>query len=205
MPKHCETRRSMSSGTKQSISKNTNPVVEIVKNCNYCVELGSQLKLTLVGIHGQDIMDGNESNILSLVWQLMRAYTLSILSKLSHEDRQITDADIINWANAKLKECEKNSSLTSFEDKTLSDGQAIINLIDCVKVGSINYDLLQNTNTVEARLSNARYAISMARKAGAKVYALPEDIVDVKPKMMMTIFACLMIKDLETKQEQKGK
>ncbi|KAK3101951.1 hypothetical protein FSP39_007580, partial [Pinctada imbricata] len=172
---------------------------ERLENCNYCVELGSQLKLTLVGIHGQDIMEGN-----AFVWQLMRAYTLSILNKLSHEDRQFTDADIINWANAKLKECEKNSSFTSFEDKTLSDGRTIINLIDCVKVGSINYDFLQNATTDEARLSNARYAISMARKAGAEVYALPEDIVDVKPKMMMTIFACLMIKDLGPQQKQNG-
>lgn len=38
----------------------------------------------------------------------------------------------------------------------------------------------------------ARYAISMARKIGAKVYALPEDLVEVSPKMVMTIFACLM-------------
>lgn len=37
-----------------------------------------------------------------------------------------------------------------------------------------------------------RYAVSMARKIGAKVYALPEDLVEVNPKMVMTIFACLM-------------
>lgn len=37
----------------------------------------------------------------------------------------------------------------------------------------------------------------MARKIGAKVYALPEDIVEVKSKMVMTIFACLMICDLQ--------
>jgi hypothetical protein len=27
------------------------------------------------------------------------------------------------------------------------------------------------------------------------VYALPEDIVEVKPKMVMTVFACLMARD----------
>lgn len=37
-----------------------------------------------------------------------------------------------------------------------------------------------------------RYAVSMARKIGAKVYALPEDLVEINPKMVMTIFACLM-------------
>ena len=35
----------------------------------------------------------------------------------------------------------------------------------------------------------------MARRIGARVYALPEDIVEVKPKMVMTVFACLMSKD----------
>ena len=41
-------------------------------------------------------------------------------------------------------------------------------------------------------MANAKYAISMARKAGARVYALPEDITEVKQKMVMTVFACLM-------------
>lgn len=43
----------------------------------------------------------------------------------------------------------------------------------------------------------------MARKIGAKVYALPEDIVEVKPKMVMTIFACLMFKDLQVNKPQE--
>lgn len=40
--------------------------------------------------------------------------------------------------------------------------------------------------------STNRYAVSMARRIGARVYALPEDLVEVKPKMVMTVFACLM-------------
>lgn len=43
-------------------------------------------------------------------------------------------------------------------------------------------------------LQNAKYAISMCRKIGARVYALPEDLVEVKPKMCLTVFACLMIR-----------
>lgn len=43
----------------------------------------------------------------------------------------------------------------------------------------------------------------MARKIGAKVYALPEDIVEVKPKMVMTIFACLMLKDFQVNKTQE--
>lgn len=48
---------------------------------------------------------------------------------------------------------------------------------------------------LQERLSNAKYALSMGRKIGAKLYALPEDVVEVKPKMIMTIFACFMALD----------
>lgn len=48
---------------------------------------------------------------------------------------------------------------------------------------------------LQDHLANAKYAISMARKIGARVYALPEDITEVKPKMVMTVFACLMAMD----------
>lgn len=47
----------------------------------------------------------------------------------------------------------------------------------------------------QEKFTNAKYAISMARKIGARVYALPEDITEVKPKMVMTVFACLMALD----------
>ena len=48
---------------------------------------------------------------------------------------------------------------------------------------------------LQDKMSNAKYAISMSRKIGARVYALPEDLVEVKQKMVMTVFACLMVQD----------
>ncbi len=44
-------------------------------------------------------------------------------------------------------------------------------------------------------MDNAKLALALARKAGAAVYALHDDIIEVKPKMVMTIFACLMMLD----------
>ena len=71
-------------------------------------------------------------------------------------------------------------------------------------------------------LSNAKYAVNMARKIGAPVYALPEDIsevtkksflsltkifsikfplisstLQVKHKMVMTVYASLMLADMK--------
>lgn len=65
-------------------------------------------------------------------------------------------------------------------------------LIECQPTVCVN--LWKN---LQERLENAKYAISMARKVGAPVYALPEDIVEVKSKMVMTVFACLMMKDFQ--------
>ena len=50
------------------------------------------------------------------------------------------------------------------------------------------------------KYSNARYAVSMARKMGAVVYTLPEDIVESNQKMTMCVFACLMAFEAQSKQ-----
>ena len=63
--------------------------MQILTNCNYAVELGKKLNFILVGIEGNDIMTGNKTLTLGLVWQLMRAYTLSLLRKLSPDGRWV--------------------------------------------------------------------------------------------------------------------
>ena len=76
----------------------------------------------------------------------------------------------------------------------------ICDLIDSIKPSSINYVELKEDSSVESKMDNARYAVSMARKIGARVFALPEDIVEVNKKMVMTIFATLMIIDYQPQQ-----
>lgn len=36
-------------------------MMDQIQNCNYAVELGKQLKFSLVGIQGKDIYDGNQT------------------------------------------------------------------------------------------------------------------------------------------------
>ncbi|OTF80061.1 hypothetical protein BLA29_009270 [Euroglyphus maynei] len=173
--------------------------MEKIENCNYAVQLGKELKFSLVGIAGQDISEGNETLTLALVWQLMRAYTLSILSKLTNHDgssrKAIVENEIIDWTNNKLREAGKSSVIKNFQDSSISTAIPVIDLIEAIKPGSINYSQLYEGSTHEEKLANAKYAISMARKIGARIYALPEDIAEVKSKMVMTVFACLMARD----------
>lgn len=163
-----------------------------LENCNYAVDLGKTAKFSLVGIGGQDLNDGNATLTLALVWQLMRRYTLNVLEGLG-DGQKVNDDIIVNWVNKTLAEAGKSIKISSFKDKDISSSLAIVELIDAIQPGSINYELIKTDKlTEDDKLENAKYAISMARKIGARVYALPEDLVEVKPKMVMTVFACLM-------------
>uniref|UniRef100_A0A286XFV9 Plastin-3 n=1 Tax=Cavia porcellus TaxID=10141 RepID=A0A286XFV9_CAVPO len=164
-----------------------------LENCNYAVELGKHpAKFSLVGIGGQDLNDGNQTLTLALIWQLMRRYTLNVLEDLG-EGQKANDDIIVSWVNRTLYEAGKSTSIQNFKDKTISSSLAVVDLIDAIQPGCINYDLVKSGNlTEDDKHSNAKYAVSMARRIGARVYALPEDLVEVKPKMVMTVFACLM-------------
>ncbi|XP_042855233.1 plastin-2-like [Penaeus japonicus] len=169
--------------------------MEKLENCNYAVELGRTLKFSLVGIAGQDLAEGNPTLTLALIWQLMRAYTLSILTQLADSGSPIVEAEIITYVNSKLQKAGKSSSVRSFQDSSLRDAMAVIDLVDAISPGTIDYSVLKSGGGEENNLANAKYAISMSRKIGARIYALPEDIAQVKPKMVMTVFACLMARD----------
>ncbi|KAK5639053.1 hypothetical protein RI129_011545 [Pyrocoelia pectoralis] len=174
---------------------NLRKFMEKLENCNYAIELGREIKFSLVGIAGQDLNEGNITLTLALIWQLMRAYTLSILSQLAQTGNPIVEKEIVQWVKAKLENAGKKSSINNFQDASIKDATVVIDLIDAIKPGAINYELVRTGGSDEDNLANAKYAISMARKAGARVYALPEDITEVKPKMVMTVFACLMALD----------
>ncbi|XP_063793614.1 plastin-3 isoform X2 [Pseudophryne corroboree] len=163
------------------------------KNCNYAVDLGKHsAKFSLVGIGGLDLNDGNQTLTLAVVWQLMRRYTLNVLADLG-DGEKANDDIIVNWVNRTLAEAGKTSSIQSFKDKSISTSLPVVDLIDAIQPGSINYDLVKNGTLSDVdKHENAKYAVSMARRIGARVYALPDDLVEVKPKMVMTVFACLM-------------
>ncbi|XP_043850654.1 plastin-1 isoform X2 [Dromiciops gliroides] len=168
-----------------------------LENCNYAVELGkNKAKFSLVGIAGQDLHAGNSTLTLALVWQLMRRYTLNVLSDLG-EGEKVTDEIIIQWVNQTLKEAKKKTSISSFKDKSISTSLPVLDLIDAIAPNAIRQEMVKREYlSDEDKLNNAKYAISVARKIGARIYALPDDLVEVKPKMVMTVFACLMGKGL---------
>ncbi|NXK04627.1 PLSI protein, partial [Herpetotheres cachinnans] len=164
-----------------------------IENCNYAVELGkTKAKFSLVGIAGHDLNEGNPTLTLALVWQLMRRYTLNVLSDLG-EGEKVNDEIIIKWVNQTLAKANKKTSITSFKDRSISTSLPVLDLIDAIAPKAVRPEMVKREDvSYEDKLNNAKYAISVARKIGARIYALPDDLVEVKPKMVMTVFACLM-------------
>jgi len=163
-----------------------------VENCNYAVLLGKQLKFSLVGVAGSDINAGNKKLTLAVVWQAMRYFVLTFLKKMSKNGREITDTDITQWCNQKVRDAGKSKSMDSFKDKSLSDSLFIMDLLWSCQPDSVNYDLVNAGKTDEEKMLNAQYAVSCARKMGCAVFCLWEDIVEVKDKMMLTFFGSIM-------------
>uniref|UniRef100_A0A8C9G3W2 Plastin 1 n=1 Tax=Pavo cristatus TaxID=9049 RepID=A0A8C9G3W2_PAVCR len=78
-------------------------------------------------------------------------------------------------------------------DKSISTSLPVLDLIDAIAPKAIRQEMVKREDlSYQDKLNNAKYAISVARKIGARIYALPDDLVEVKPKMVMTVFACLM-------------
>jgi len=171
-----------------------------IENCNYAVQLAKQLKFSVVGIDGKNIFDKNKNLTLSIVWQLMRSYTLSILQALSGDNKLIGDAEIVAWANGKIQGHKGYQLEGGFKDQKLKTAIPIIDLVDAIKPKSVDYDLVYTDADDQGNLQNAKLAISLARRVGAVVFALPEDIVELKNKMLLTLFASLMAVDLGVKK-----
>lgn len=164
--------------------------IKKIENCNYAIELASQLKFSLVGIEGNDIFTRNRTLVLGLIWQVMRSYILGILSKLSGVDKPISDAEILKWVNASIPEKLK---ISGWKDEKIKNSIIIAHLIEHVKPGTIDFSILKETGSEKDYLDNASYVVSCARKVGARAFTHPEQIVSSDPKMTMCLFATLMV------------
>ena len=165
----------------------------VVENGNRVVAVGRGLDLVLVNIGGVDIADGNKKLILAVVWQLMRQQTVDMLKQLKGDGTAVDEADLVAWANAKVAAFAGATQppIRSLNDKKLATGRFCVELCAAVGGDVVDWDLVTPGATDEDRALNAKYALSIARKVGARVFCTPDDIVEVKPKMILLFIAAL--------------
>lgn len=159
-----------------------------VENTNYAVELGKQNRFSLVGIQGADITDGQRTLILGMVWQLMRKDISETLSALAARlgKREITDVEMVKWANDMSRKGGKSSSIRSFKDQSIGTGIFLLDVLNGMKSSYVDYDLVTPGRTDEESYANAKLSISIARKLGATIWLVPEDICQVRSRLVVT-------------------
>eukprot|EP00249_Psilotum_nudum_P023578 c28927_g1_i4 orf=363-2282(+) len=164
-----------------------------VENCNQVISIGKKLKFSLVNVAGNDIVQGNKKLILAYLWQLMRYNMLHLIKNVKIQGKDVSDADILQWANDTVKNAKKNSSMDSFKDRSLSNGIFFLDLLGAVEPRVVNWSLITKGETDEEKKQNANYIISVARKLGCSIFLLWDDIVEVRPKMILTLTTSIML------------
>jgi len=119
-----------------------------------------------------------------MVWQLMRVHYLQIIGNKE-------DKELIAWGNS----CKGNEErqIKGFRDGNLKDGVFLINLCAAIEPRIVDWDLVfQDPNASdEDKSQNAKYAISIARKLGAIIFMVYEDVMESNAKMMTIFFSSL--------------
>ncbi|KAJ5730195.1 uncharacterized protein N7483_004703 [Penicillium malachiteum] len=165
-----------------------------VENTNYSIELGKHHGFSLVGVQGADITDGQRTLTLGLVWQLMRRDITNTLSALAQRlgKREITDSEMIRWANDMSKSGGRTSSIRSFKDSSIGTGLFLLDVLNGMKSSYVDYDMVTPGRTDEEAYANAKLSISIARKMGATIWLVPEDICQVRSRLVTTFIGSLM-------------
>lgn len=68
---------------------------------------------------------------------------------------------------------------------------------------AIDWDIVMKGETEEERENNAKYLLSIARKLGAVIFCVWEDIVTVNSKMIL-VLVCSLFEIYEEKNKKGG-
>ena len=164
----------------------------LVENGNRVVNMCKSLRFSLVGIAGLDLVDGNRTATLAVVWQLMRYHALAILKSLRSDGAgAVTDRAILKWALVTVQSAGKRSSIRNFRDKEIGTGVFLLDLLAAVDPKTVNFDYVTAGETAEDKEANARYLLSVARLQGSAVFLSWADIVEVKSRMVLLFVAAV--------------
>ena len=116
---------------------------------------------------------------------------------------------MLKWANTTAQKHKPSvKQIRSFKDPSITTGVFFLELLDVLQPGIVDFGMVVNvseTGDYEDRRQNgtsqfdegvrfltvnyflAKLAISIARKMNALIFLVPEDIVDVRPRLVGTI------------------
>ena len=161
------------------------PKNDFSKNINNNTTVDSCKKgfgLKMIGIGGVDITKGDKKAILATVWQLVRLHYLKLIGDKSEDD-------LVKWANEIVG--SNHAPITNLRDKSMADSKFLTYVCSGIEPRAVNWDIVTSAETDEDKTLNAKYVISVARKLGAVIFCVWEDIVNVNPKQMLIFMATM--------------
>lgn len=164
-------------------------------NCAEVVECAKKMKCVIPGIESSQILNGNKKSILCIVWQIVRIHYLQLIGNESEKD-------LCEWANNLL--AKEELKVKSFKDKSIKSGLFLVHLCAGIEPRAVDWDIVTAGETEEDQEKNAKYAISIARKLGATIFCVWDDIVKVNSKMVL-VFVCALKDVQDDLKAKKGK
>jgi hypothetical protein len=114
-------------------------------------------------------------------------------------------AHVLAWANAQVaasRACDVQ--LSRFGDPEIKSGVFLLRLMAAVAPEAIDTGMIKPGLTPFDQQLNAKLAISTSHKMGARVFCGWHDIVEARPKLMLSMMAAVMSVAFRTKTTSKG-
>merc|ERR1719183_688198 len=108
--------------------------------------------------------------------------------------RNKTEKDILNWANDQVK-ARGGNAISGFKDKSLASGRFLVQLCASFDPEMVDWEELPPAKSLGDDAKDAesmsKYAISLARKLGAVIFMVWDDVTMVNSKMMLIFMSGL--------------
>lgn len=142
-----------------------------------------KVKLKLIGVQSAAITKGDKKDVCACLW-ILCSYSFKKLVK------NLEEPQIVEWANNAVG--SNHAPIKNFTDKALSDGRFLMHVLASIEPRCINWDIMMEGDSDEAKKNNAMYVISVARMLHACVFCVWDQIASVHKKSMYILVTTLM-------------
>jgi len=184
----CEVLRdrvaTLSKSKLQRWERNPTIRVHFIENTNSALKfVKEELKVKLVGIGGEDIVDGNIKLILGLLWSVFRKLRDMNLDIDENAGAKAEEQALLNWVR-KMTEGYRDVEIKGFKD-SFHDGMALNALVHRFDPNLVNYDNLDKNN----KEPNLNSAFALAEKhLGIPQLLEAQDLVKMNPDERSVVF-----------------
>jgi len=172
---------------------------EIIENHNLSIQSAAGIGCSTVNVGNKDLIEGNTTIILGLVWQIIKIGMLADLSLKEHPELIVllnegeTVQDMLKknpeeilrrWFNYQLKKAGSSRQVKGF-GSDIADSECYTLVLNTITQGKCEKNPLNETDT----LKRAGEMLKEADKAGLKKFVTPETIVTPNQKLNLLFVA----------------